>query len=76
MLSKEKWKITYTILILLNGIIRMLHAPPEVNDPATTSLLKYVQKPEGKYQQPNLSEYFNFLRNQAKRFRNRYEDEI
>lgn len=50
----------------------MLHSDPEVSDPASTSLVKLVEKGETKYHQPNLKEYCKFLKNQAKRFTNRY----
>lgn len=37
LLSKENWKMTFTIATLMNGIIKMLHSDPEINDPASTN---------------------------------------
>ena len=42
LLSKENWKIGYSITMLVNGIIKMLHSDPEVSDPASTSLPRLV----------------------------------
>lgn len=42
LLNKENWKLGYSILILVNGIIKMLHSDPEVSDPASTNLTRLV----------------------------------
>jgi ubiquitin-protein ligase len=72
LLNKENWKLGYSIAMLVNGIIKMLHSDPEVSDPASTSLPRLVEKGETRYHQPNLKEYNAFLKAQAKRFGNRY----
>jgi ubiquitin-protein ligase len=72
LLNKENWKLGYSIAMLVNGIIKMLHSDPEVSDPASTSLPRLVEKGETRYHQPNLKEYNAFLKAQAKRFANRY----
>jgi ubiquitin-protein ligase len=76
LLNKENWKLGYSILMLVNGIIKMLHSDPEVSDPASTSLPRLVEKGESRYHQPNLKDYNAFLKAQAKRFANRYEAEV
>jgi ubiquitin-protein ligase len=35
LLNKEFWKIGYTVLMLVNGIIKMIHSEPNVLDPAS-----------------------------------------
>lgn len=42
LLNKENWKLGYSILMLANSIINMLHSDPEVSDPASTTLSKLV----------------------------------
>lgn len=42
LLNKENWKLGYSILMLVNSIIKMLHSDPELSDPASTNLTKLV----------------------------------
>jgi ubiquitin-protein ligase len=72
LLNKDNWKLGYSILILVNGIIKMLHSDPEVSDPASITLPRLVERGESKYHQPNFKKYNTFLAEQAKRFAHRY----
>jgi hypothetical protein len=54
----------------------MLHSDPEISDPASTTLAKLVERGETKYHQPNTKPYHSFLKSQARRFKNRYVNEV
>lgn len=35
LLNKDHWKLSYTVLMLLNGVIKMIHSEPNIKDPAS-----------------------------------------
>ncbi len=71
LLNKEYWKIGYTILMLINGIIKMLHSEPNILDPASLQLAEMISK--ANLHKPNLNKYNHFIKEQAKKFNCRYQ---
>ena len=45
LLSKEFWKLSITMSMLLSGIVKMLHAEPAVGDPAASQLALFFCTP-------------------------------
>lgn len=73
LLNKDSWKIGFTVLMLMNGIIKMLHSDPNIYDPASLQLSEMISKANP--HKPNLIQYNHFMKEQAKKFSNRYKKE-
>ena len=74
LLNKEFWKIGYTVLMLVNGIIKMIHSEPNVLDPASLQIDEMISKINP--HRPNLNKYNQFIKEQARHFEGKYEKEF
>lgn len=66
LLNKDHWKLSYTVLMLLNGVIKMIHSEPNIKDPASLQIADMISKANPL--KPNFNKYNQFIKEQAKYF--------